>query len=389
MNVREHITTTGNSVNMKILLTTMVGLEETTLKHVERDFGLRGEKIRNGRVLVDGSYEDAVRLVYAGRTFERVMILLGIFENVYSLDDVYRAVRSIDFQEFMGPDRTFACRSDRMGDHPFTSLDIERAAGQAVVDYFLEVSGKRIRANLRDPDVVVRADLDGSALYVALDLVGYEALHRRGYRKYNHPAALNASLASSMLLESGWDADKSLLDPFAGGGTIPIEAALWARKVPWFRYRTFIFERNNIIDPDILRDVKEDLLAAVNRRSISATGVELFQKHINGALENAKSAGVLDTITFLQGDAAKIELSADVIVTNPPYGNRIANPRVVRKLYYEFADRAAENQVRTVLVITSRWKWMESALETAGYTVEKSKFVLYGKLHTHMIRAKL
>ncbi len=367
----------------------MVGLEETTLKHVRESFGLSGEKQRNGRVIIEGEMEDAVRLVYAGRTFERVMILLDVVENVHTLDDVYRAVRSIEFGEFFGPEKTFACRSDRMGEHSFTSLDIERTAGQAVVDYFMEREGKRIRANLGDPDVIVRADLDGDVLYISLDLVGYNAMHRRGYRVYDHPAAMNAALASSMLLESGWNPLKKLLDPFAGGGTIPIEAALWARNVPWFRFRNFLFERSNIIDPTIVSEIREELEGKINERKIEAVGIEKYEKHVRGALRNVESAGVADTVVIKKGDARAFEEDADVIVTNPPYGNRIANPRVVYDLYYDFAERAAEQGIPTILTITSRWKWMEDALKNAGYTIEKSKFVLYGKLHTHMIRATL
>ncbi len=374
---------------MQFLITTMVGLEETTLKHVRESFGLSGEKQRNGRVIIEGEMEDAVRLVYAGRTFERVMILLDVVENVHTLDDVYRAVRSIEFGEFFGPEKTFACRSDRMGEHSFTSLDIERTAGQAVVDYFMEREGKRIRANLGDPDVIVRADLDGDVLYISLDLVGYNAMHRRGYRVYDHPAAMNAALASSMLLESGWNPLKKLLDPFAGGGTIPIEAALWARNVPWFRFRNFLFERSNIIDPTIVSEIREELEGKINERKIEAVGIEKYEKHVRGALRNVESAGVADTVVIKKGDARAFEEDADVIVTNPPYGNRIANPRVVYDLYYDFAERAAEQGIPTILTITSRWKWMEDALKNAGYTIEKSKFVLYGKLHTHMIRATL
>ncbi len=63
---------------MEILLTTMVGLEDSTLRHVREEFGLEGERLRNGRVLVRGSEEDAVRLAYSGRTFERAMLLLDV-----------------------------------------------------------------------------------------------------------------------------------------------------------------------------------------------------------------------------------------------------------------------------------------------------------------------
>ena len=374
---------------MDILLTTMVGLEDVVLNELENDFGLRGKKLRNGRVVVKGDPEDVVRLSYSGRTFERVMVLLAVEEGVEKLDDVYRAVFSAPLGEYFCPDLTFACRSDRMGEHPFTSLDVERTAGQAVVDHFMNATGKRIKANLEDPDVIVRADLDGDVLYIALDATGYNAMHKRGYRVYDHPASLNTTLASALIRVGKWSEEKKLLDPFAGGGTIPIEAALYARKVPWFRYRSFLFERSGIIDAEVVRNVKEELLSEVRDTRIRATGVEKYGKHVAGARKNAESAGVEDTVTFKVGDASKIDVDADIIVTNPPYGQRIARPKVVSELYYKFAESAAERNIPKITTVTSRWKWMEDALQQAGYKIKKNFFVLYGKLHTRVIVAVL
>lgn len=230
----------------------------------------------------------------------------------------------------------------------------------------------------------------GDVLYISIDTTGYDALHKRGYRVYDHPAALNAALASAMLLESGWSEDKSLLDPFAGGGTIPIEAALYARRIPWFRFRSFLFEKSGIVPKDVTERVRGDLLAEVTEgKKINAKGIEKFEKHVKGAWKNARSAGVADTVVFEKGDATRLGEYGDVVVTNPPYGNRIANPRVVYDLYHDFAERAADVGIPTVTTITSRWKWMEDALREVGYRIEKSKFVLYGKLHTHLIRVVL
>lgn len=374
---------------MRILLTTMVGLEHVVLDEVKKEFGLRGKKLRNGRVVINGNIEDVVYLSYSGRTFERVMILLAVEEGIETLEDIYRVVKSVPLGEYFGPEKTFACRSDRMGEHNFTSLDIERTAGQAVVDYFMETTGKRIHANLGDPDVIVRADLDGDTLYVSLDATGYEAMHRRGYRVYDHPAALNAALASALIRVGRWSESQTLLDPFAGGGTIPIEVALRARRIPWFRFRTFLFERNGIVDPTIIQSVREELEAEINDKKIRAIGIEKYKKHIRGAWQNAESAEVADTVTFRKGDARRIDTGADLIVTNPPYGQRIANPRVVHSLYYDFAESAAENSIQKIVTITSKWKWMEGALKEAGYRIERSFFVLYGKLHTHVIKASL
>lgn len=364
---------------MDILITTMVGLEEIALEEMRWDFGLRGKKLRNGRILVKGEPEDVVRIAYFSRIPERVMVLLNMVNGVESLQDVYNVVKSTPIEDYCREGSTFACRSDRRGNHPFTSLDIERVAGQAVVD-----TVKHIRVNLGDPDLVVRVDLDGDALYVALDAVGYEALHNRGYRVCNHPASLNATLASALIRAGRWKLGERLLDPFAGGGTIPIEAVLGARRVPWCKFRKFLFERNNIVG----REVVEELLMEERDEEIGAVGIEKYDKHVECARRNAESAGVGDAVTFKRGDARMFDVEADVIITNPPYGQRIANPRVVHRTYYEFAERSAEMGVQRIATVTSKWKWMEDALKDAGYKT-KGFPVVYGKLKTRAIVAVL
>lgn len=54
----------------------------------------------------------------------------------------------------------------------------------------------------------------------------------RGYRDAMHAAALRETLASGLLLLSGYDPSRHVLcDPMAGSGTIAIEAALMARDI--------------------------------------------------------------------------------------------------------------------------------------------------------------
>ncbi len=224
---------------MRFYATLPPGLEDVAAKEVE-EFGCRVEEIREGRGRIFFSGEKLVipLLNHFSRTLERLNVLLLRCE-AETLDDIYRAVKGLDFNFIRG--KSFAVRSLRVGEHDFTSMDIARVAGQAVIDSFMESYGERLKVNLSQPDVIIRVELVDNELFVGLDTTGDDAMHKRWWRVYNHPAHLNAAIACGMLRIAEWKADESLIDPMCGSGTIPIEAALMARKVP--NMRDFAYEK--------------------------------------------------------------------------------------------------------------------------------------------------
>lgn len=119
-------------------------------------------------------------------------------------------------------------------------------------------------------------------------------MHKRWWRIYNHPAHLNATIACAMVKLSRWRPEESLLDPMCGSGTIPIEAALMARNTP--NKRSFAHQK--LLKLPMVEYETRDL-------KLRIYGIEKVRKHLEGAIENAKNAGVADTIEFNLGDATK------------------------------------------------------------------------------------
>ena len=365
---------------MRLLLTCVPGLEPFVEEEM-RAFGKRARTLRQGRLETKGRRKDVVRLNLLARTVERVVVLLDV-RNVGSLDEIYRAARDVPWEEWIPIDAPFAVRSERMGKHTFTSVDIAATVGQAVIDRFMEIHGRRPPVDLRHPKVIARADLDEEKLFLGVDTTGDRALHRRGWRRYVHPANLNPTIAQALIMASGWRERETLLDPMCGGGTIPIEAGLRAMNVPHSRWRRFAFE-----DLPAFSGLRVDV--KTRNMDLSLFGSDLFEKHVRGARMNAESAGV--DAHFFRHDARRIHelpFAPDVIVTNPPYGLRIANPRVVLRLYDEFARSASLAGVGRIVALSARWAELAESLEAAGYSVEKVRGVLYGRLHTAIIRAE-
>ena len=169
-----------------------------------------------------------------------------------------------------------------------------------------------------------------------------ELLHRRGYRKEVAKAPLRETLAAAMVLASGWNGRRGepLLDPLCGSGTIPIEAALIARGIAPGLQRDFQFMRWPSFDRPRWNDIVEKARSAGTRQSLGIVGTDRDSGAISAALHNAERAGVGGDVRFsvesLSGSIAKIEDVANGdgwIVTNPPYGVRVAEGNDLRDLY--------------------------------------------------------
>jgi len=260
--------------------------------------------------------------------------------GVEGLNDIYRAIRGFEWHELFDESFTFAVRTARHGGHSYTSIDVNRVAGQAIVDYF---SG-RIKVDLSSPDVVVRCYVIDDLFYFGVDTSG-ASLHKRGYRVYNHPAPLNPVLASCMLKLSGWVCERSLLDPMCGSGTILIEAGMMALGIPPGSFRrSYPLTR---LKPFLELDVGEELVKLreqmARRCSPELYGVDVSPKHIQGAVLNAARAGV-HGIDFTVGDFLDTyrNYSVDYAVYNPPFGYRSGRRGRIADLYRRLSAALVE-----------------------------------------------
>jgi len=168
-------------------------------------------------------------------------------------------------------------------------------------------------------------------------------LHRRGYRLETAKAPLRETLAAAMLRASGWDGRTPLLDPMCGSGTIPIEAALLARRMPPGLNRRFAFERW----PELESAVWRELVERARERALAVrgdTGSILASDRDPGAIEaaraNAERADVAENIEFRRCSISAIEPPAETgwMVTNPPYGARMGDRLRLRNLYAQLGN---------------------------------------------------
>ncbi len=338
---------------MKLILRCNPGLEDITAAEASQELKAKVLKIyeRKGRVDLEINNEDywtLVDKVQQLRSIHHSDLVLAEGE-VERLEDVYKIVKEAPLDDFILSSSSFAVRAERVGKHSFTSMDVARVAGSAIIDSFLEAGKPRPKVDLDHPDVVVTVYIIGRELVVGVRLTGDDSHHRRGYRVYSHPAALKPSIAYGMIILSGARDGEVLLDPMCGGGTICIEAAL-------------LFENSSII------------------------GVDIDENHVRGAVLNAIAANVKERIRFIRGDARNLEkiLSGDVdrMISNPPYGIRLCDLWTLRKLYVDFIESASKvlSSDGTITLITTEHKLLKKEAPKYGLEIVHERVVAHGGL---------
>lgn len=373
-----------------IILTCHSGFEDIVAKEAE-GFDSRPVELREGRVIVEGDLELIYRFNTWSRTAHRVLLLLDRF-RVHGLREIYEAASSVDYS-FMRSEQSFAVHGERHGVHPFTSVDVAATVGQAVIDSYRRSKGMKLKVDLGSPDVMIEADLVHDELFLSLDTTG-GSLHVRKWRRYNHPSSIKPSLSQTLLIFSGWRGSP-LLDPFTGGATIPIEAALRWLNAPTHTDRNYAYRKLSFYDPEVERWERSSHPDPIDEPPCSGciVGVELNLKHHKGALKNVKEAGVSKVVDIVHDDSMRWEPGArfPYIVTNPPYGIRSGRKKHVVGLYERFARRLPRllEKDGVVVIVTTEHKQMRRALESAGLSVIDERHGRHGKLWVKAMKAVL
>ncbi len=278
-----------------------------------------------------------LRLLYAGK--------------VESLAHLVSAIDGLPYDEVLNGDQSFGVLCDRWGQHDFTSEDVGREVGSAIRRRFRTSGGAVPAVKLRHPEQQVLAYLHADVFHFGLDLCG-PLDERRRYSKQQR-TSLNPALAAALVRLADVRSASCLLDPMAGGGTIPLEAAA---------------------------------IAAKYGQSLRLIAGEERHATFSGLQQNIVDRGMAGRIEAVRGDAATLAYLAHgecpLVVTDPPYGMREAVAGGVDELYQRFAHAAREKGVGKVVAITPRKHAWLAGFEQAGYRLSHVRSVRYGHMET-------
>lgn len=319
------ISTKQMEQEFELIAKTFMGLEPVLAKELTE---LGADNVQIGRRMVSftGNKEMMYRANFQLHTAIRILKPIAHFK-AKSADDVYEEVKKIDWTQYIGLEKTFAVDSVVFSEEFRHSKFVSYKVKDAIVDQFREKTGKRPNISVANPDIRLNMHIAEDQCTLSLDSSG-ESLHRRGYRQESVEAPLNEVLAAGMILMTGWRGETDFIDPMCGSGTLLIEAALIARNMaPGLFRKEYAFEKWADFDKDLFDNIYND---DSNEREFAHKiyGYDVDIKAVNTARLNVKAAGLTSDITVTEADFKNFTQPAEksIIVTNPPYGERISTP---------------------------------------------------------------
>jgi putative N6-adenine-specific DNA methylase len=267
-----------------------------------------------------------------------VRVLQPVLEaDVASPDDLYAAVRSLDWSQYLTPDHTLAVDCNVRDSHITHSKYAALRTKDAICDQFVERVGRRPSVDLDEPMVGLNLHIHRDHAVLSLDSSG-ESLHKRGYRPVQTRAPLNEALAAALVLLTGWPGDRPFADPLCGSGTLPIEAAWLAlRRPPGLTRKRFGFQGWMDFDVGLWTSLRDAARRGV-RRALPAPIVagDVRGDAIAFATANARAAGIGHLLRFEKRDVRDFRPPpgpAGVLLCNPPYGERLGEEKSLGGLY--------------------------------------------------------
>ena len=334
-------------MEFEMIAKTFQGLENVLAEELTQ-LGANNIKIGRRMVSYTGDQEMLYRSNFCLRTAIRVLKPIKHFRAT-SADEVYEAVKAIDWTQYLSNDTTFAVDSVVYSTEFRHSKFVAYKVKDAIVDQFRENTGNRPNIRVSNPDIQLNMHIAEYDCTLSLDSSG-ESLHRRGYRQEAVEAPLNEVLAAGIILMTGWRGETDFIDPMCGSGTLPIEATLIARNIaPGVFRKSFAFERWADFDAELFDKIYND--DSQEREFLHhAYGYDNNRAAVAIAGQNVKAAGLTNDITIEFQDFKDFTQPAEksIIVTNPPYGERI-KPEDLLGLYkmiggqfkHQFVDNEA------------------------------------------------
>ena len=270
---------------------------ESVLKNEILDLGLDVTEVSDGRVCFTGNEESFAQANIFLRTAERVIWKIGSFKAT-TFDELFEGVKDLPWEDILPPDAKFwVTKASSVKSALFSSSDIQSIVKKAIVDRLRQKFGIAWFPE-SGSSYPLRVSILKDMVTVGIDTSG-DSLHKRGYRKLVGKAPLSETLASAMLYLTPMNADRILIDPFCGSGTIPIEAAMKALNMAPGAKRSFTCEAwKERAGEKIFKRERERAQYGIKKNvKLDITGYDIDKEQIKIARQNAALAGLTDMIS--------------------------------------------------------------------------------------------
>ncbi|WP_144399469.1 THUMP domain-containing class I SAM-dependent RNA methyltransferase [Pilibacter termitis] len=339
---------------LKLVAACAAGMEALVGREI-RNLGIECQ-VENGKVLFEGTIVDIARTNVWLRTADRIKIILGEFPAT-TFDGLFEGVKALAWEEFLPLDAEFPVAGKSIKSKLFSTPDVQSITKKAIVNKLREVYHRPASVPLAETgskfpiEVALRNDI----ATLTIDTTG-SSLFKRGYRTEKGGAPLKENMAAALMMLTNWYPDKPLVDFTCGSGTIPIEAALIARNIAPGLKRNFQFEEWGWFDKNVLAEVKAAARSEIKQDlTLDILATDIDHRLIEIAKENARLAGVAEDIEFKQMRLQDFHTEKEygVLVSNPPYGERLGDFSAVKPLYREMGEVLIPLETWSKYILTS------------------------------------
>lgn len=340
-----------DGIQMKFCAPCLFGVEGLLADEL-RQIGCRAVTPENGCVLFEGDIRTMCRVNLRSRVAERVLLVLGEF-NARTFDELFENVKRLPLERYIAKNDAFPVKGWSLDSTLRSVPDIQKIIKKAAVtrlssyygiSWFEETGAKnQLQFSILKDRVRIMIDTSG------------DGLHKRGYRANANAAPIRETLAAAMAYAARVYPDSVMYDPFCGSGTILIESALIAHNIAPGLRRGFALEALGWVDQDIFSQEREAAFADIRRNhDFIAYGSDIDKRALGLCAQNAKKAGVDYSIKTTVADIAdfKTNEGKGLIITNPPYGERMLDLQEARRLYSVMGEKFVRQRGWRYYIIT-------------------------------------
>ncbi|HEP1462092.1 TPA: class I SAM-dependent RNA methyltransferase [Streptococcus pyogenes] len=339
----------------RLVATAAAGLEAVVGKEV-RALGFDCQ-VENGKVYFEGDVEAIVKTNLWLRAADRIKIIVGQFP-ARTFEELFQGVFALDWGNYLPlgakfPTSKAKCVKSKLHNEPSVQAITKKAVVKKLQKHFHRPEGVPLQEVGSTFNIEVSILKDQATIMI--DTTG-SSLFKRGYRVQKGGAPIKENMAAAILALSNWFPDKPLVDPTCGSGTFCIEAALIGMNIaPGFN-RSFAFEEWSWVDKDMVQQVRDDAEQEANYEiELDISGFDIDGRMIEIAKSNAEEAGLSDVITFKQMRLQDFRTDKvnGVVISNPPYGERLLDDKAVDILYNEMGQTFAPLKTWSKFILTS------------------------------------
>ena len=339
-------------MKLELIAATTFGLEAVVRREIEA-LGCKIIKTEDGKVSFMGDERAIVRANLWLRSADRVQIKMAEFRAL-EFEDIFQNVKGIPWEEWIPMDGNFTVNAVSVKSKLSSVPAIQKVAERALIDRLREFYPID-RFPKTGAEFSIKLSVHKDIVTVTLDTTG-PGLNKRGYRRLIGKAPLKETMAAAMVSLSFWNPDRILTDPCCGSGTIPIEAAMMAKNIAPGLSRNFVSEDWDAVPEELWKQERANAYKEIrNDVNLKIYGSDIDPAAIKIAKENAEEAGVGDLIRFSTADVSALKTKAlsGVMISNPPYGERIGDREAIDHIYDSWKQFFCDNPTWSLFALTS------------------------------------